>query len=63
MSNHTNIVRIRVVNQALRELGDQVVFVGGYMPTGRFLKSDRLTILMLLSRSLIINNVSNWKSD
>lgn len=29
MSNHTNIVRTRVVNQALRELGDQVVFVGG----------------------------------
>lgn len=29
MSNHTNIVRIRAVNQALRELGDQVVFVGG----------------------------------
>lgn len=29
MSNHTNIVRIKAVNNALQELRDQVVFVGG----------------------------------
>src|SRR5690606_5409755 len=29
MSNHTNIVRIKVVNNALQELRDHVVFVGG----------------------------------
>jgi predicted nucleotidyltransferase len=29
MSNHTNIVRIKAVNNALRELRDHVVFVGG----------------------------------
>jgi hypothetical protein len=29
MSNHTNIVRIKAVNNALQELRDYVVFVGG----------------------------------
>lgn len=29
MSNHTNIVRIKAVNNALQELRDHVVFVGG----------------------------------
>lgn len=29
MSNHTNIVRIKAVNNALQELRDRVVFVGG----------------------------------
>lgn len=29
MSDHTNIVRIKAVNNALQELREQVVFVGG----------------------------------
>lgn len=29
MSDHTNIVRIKAVNNALQELRDSVVFVGG----------------------------------
>lgn len=54
MSDHTNIVRIKAVNNALQELRDSVVFVGGqryhYTPTVLSWKLGQQMTWMLSSR-------------